>query len=79
VLGLGFSHPIKYSIPEGINITVEKNTVIVSGIDKAAVGEAAAKIRSFRKPEPYKGKGIRYSDEIVRRKPGKKAVGATEI
>ena len=76
VLGLGFSHQIKFPIPEGVNITVEKNSVIITGPEKALVGEVAAKIRSFRKPEPDKGKGIRYSDEIVRRKAGKKAVGA---
>ena len=72
-LNLGYSHPIKFPIPSGIKIAVEKNTIKISGADKAAVGQAAAKIRSFRKPEPYKGKGIRYSTEVVRRKAGKKA------
>jgi len=76
VMGLGYSHQIKFPIPDGIDIKVDKNTVTISGADKARVGEAAAKIRSFRKPEPYKGKGIRYKDEIIRRKSGKKAVGA---
>jgi len=75
VLGLGFSHQIKFPIPEGVNITAEKNSIVISGPQKALVGEVAAKIRSFKKPEPYKGKGIRYSDEVVRRKAGKKAVG----
>jgi len=78
VLNLGYSHVIEFSVPEGIEITAEKNTVSISGADKAQVGETAAKIRAFRKPEPYKGKGIRYSDEVVRRKAGKKAVGAGE-
>jgi len=76
VLGLGYSHPIKFAIPEGIKIEVNKNKLNITGYDKAVVGEVAAKIRSFRKPEPYKGKGIRYSDEVVHRKAGKKAVGA---
>jgi len=76
VLGLGYSHQIKFPIPDGIDIKVDKNTITISGASKENVGEAAAKIRSFRKPEPYKGKGIRYSDEKVRRKAGKKAVGA---
>jgi len=72
-LSLGFSHPVKVAAPEGITFKVEKNIISISGIDKAAVGEIAAKIRSFRKPEPYKGKGIRYVGEIVRRKAGKAA------
>lgn len=76
VLGLGYSHPIRYKIPDGIHVTTEKNTIRIAGADKAQVGEVAAEIRSFRKPEPYKGKGVRYSDEVVRRKAGKKAVGA---
>ncbi|MCD6471398.1 50S ribosomal protein L6 [bacterium] len=74
VLHLDFSHPIEFSIPENIDISVTKNVIKVTGIDKQLVGEVAAKIRAFRKPEPYKGKGIRYSDEIIRRKAGKKAV-----
>ena len=78
VLNLGYSHSIRFEIPEGVIITVEKNNVTIAGSDKALVGEVAAKIRSFRKPEPYKGKGIRYSDEVIRRKAGKKAVGAGE-
>ena len=74
VLGLGYSHPVEIETPEGIEFKVEKNTIIVSGIDKQLIGQVAANIRSKRKPEPYKGKGIRYEDEIIRRKAGKKAV-----
>jgi large subunit ribosomal protein L6 len=68
---LGFSHPVKYKAPEGILLTVDKMNIIVSGISKQAVGQAAAEIRKIKKPEPYKGKGIKYSDEVVRRKAGK--------
>ncbi len=69
---LGFSHPVLVDPPEGITLTVEGNTKLtVSGIDKQAVGEAAANIRKIRKPEPYKGKGVRYAGEVVRRKAGK--------
>ncbi len=68
---LGFSHPVKYKAPEGILLTVEKMNIIVSGNSKQAVGQAAAEIRKIKKPEPYKGKGIKYSDEVVRRKAGK--------
>lgn len=75
LLNLGYSHPVKFGIPEGIKVTVEKNTVSVAGPSKQLVGETAAQIRRLRKPEPYKGKGIRYADEVVRRKAGKKAVG----
>jgi large subunit ribosomal protein L6 len=74
-LTLGFSHPIQAKIPEGILCAVEKNTIIVSGISKEKVGEFAAHIRRYRPVEPYKGKGIRYEDEVVRRKEGKKAAG----
>ena len=70
-MSLGFSHPVKYKAPEGIQLTVEKMNITVSGIDKQAVGQSAAEIRKLKKPEPYKGKGIKYSDEIVRRKAGK--------
>lgn len=73
ILHLGFSHDITVTPPEGISIQVEKNTIIVSGIDKQMVGETSASIRAFRKPEPYKGKGIRYENEHVRRKEGKRA------
>lgn len=76
VLSLGFSHPIEVKPKEGIKFQVEKNAIIVSGIDKETVGEVAAKIRSFRKPEPYKGKGIHYEGEFIRRKAGKKAATA---
>ncbi len=70
-LSLGYSHPVKYTAPSGINLTVEKMNITVSGIDKQAVGQVAAEIRALRKPEPYKGKGIKYADEEVRRKVGK--------
>jgi large subunit ribosomal protein L6 len=73
-LQLGYSHPVKFPLPEGIEIKVEKQTqIMVSGIDKQLVGEVAAKIRRFRPPEPYKGKGIRYVDEHIKRKVGKAA------
>ena len=72
-LQLGFSHEVKYPIPEGITIKCEKPTSIaIIGVDRGQVGQVAAEIRGFRKPEPYKGKGIRYSTEAVRRKEGKK-------
>ncbi len=71
-LNLGFSHPIDLEDPEGVEVEVPNaNTIIVSGFDKQKVGAHAAKIRSYREPEPYKGKGIRYSDEQIRRKVGK--------
>ncbi|HTP63977.1 MAG TPA: 50S ribosomal protein L6 [Geobacteraceae bacterium] len=71
-LSLGYSHPINFQLPAGISVEVEKMTkVLVKGIDKELVGQTAAKIRSFRGPEPYKGKGIRYSDETILRKAGK--------
>ncbi len=77
-LSLGFSHPVDFAIPEGIAITVDKQTrVTINGADRQLVGETAARIRRLRPPEPYKGKGIRYSDEVVRRKVGKAAAGAT--
>ena len=72
-LSVGYSHPVVLPVPEGITVTVEKNEITVSGRDKELVGEFAATIRSKKKPEPYKGKGIRYSDEIIRRKQGKRA------
>ncbi|MBU4343588.1 MAG: 50S ribosomal protein L6 [Candidatus Omnitrophica bacterium] len=71
-LQLGFSHPVSYPIPEGISVkTPKQNQIVVEGIDKAKVGEVAAEIRDFLKPEPYKGKGIRYVGEYVRKKAGK--------
>ena len=70
---LGYSHPINFDIPEDLKIEVPKPTEIkISGIDKQKVGQVAANIRSFRKPEPYKGKGIKYKEEIIKRKEGKK-------
>jgi large subunit ribosomal protein L6 len=72
-LALGFSHPVKVPIPKGITVKTEKGEVTVSGIDKEAVGAFTAYIRSLKKPEPYKGKGFRYADEVIRRKQGKKA------
>lgn len=72
-LALGFSHDIKYIVPAGITLTVEKQTsILLVGPDKQKLGQVAAEIRSLRPPEPYKGKGVRYSDEVVRRKEGKK-------
>ena len=72
-LQLGFSHPVDFAIPEGLDITVEKNLIHISGTDKQVVGQAAAEIRSFRPPEPYKGKGVKYTDEVIVRKAGKSA------
>ncbi|NPA28017.1 MAG: 50S ribosomal protein L6, partial [Epsilonproteobacteria bacterium] len=72
-LQLGFSHPINFEVPEGIDIKVEKNLIHVSGTDKQQVGQVAAIIRSFRPPEPYKGKGVKYVDEVIIRKAGKAA------
>lgn len=78
ILSLGYSHEIEFVPPEGIEIKVEgTNVIIVSGYDVQAVGQVAAVIRSYRKPEPYKGKGIRYAGEVVRRKAGKAAKAAT--
>jgi large subunit ribosomal protein L6 len=72
-LQLGFSHEVAYPIPDGITIAAEKPTMLtISGIDKQLVGQVAAEIRSYRPPEPYKGKGVRYAKEFVRRKEGKK-------
>ncbi len=70
-LQLGFSHPINYEFPKDIQISVEKNVVTIQGDDKQVVGQIAAEIRSFRAPEPYKGKGVKYSDETIIRKAGK--------
>ncbi len=71
-LALGFSHPVVVEIPEGLTVTAEKNNITITGIDKEAVGAFAAKVRALKKPEPYKGKGFRYHDEVIRRKQGKK-------
>lgn len=75
IFNLGYSHPIDFHLPEGIDAKIEKTKIILNGIDKELLGKTAAKIRSFRKPEPYKGKGIKYADEMIRRKAGK--AGAT--
>ena len=72
-LNVGYSHPVIMELPDGVNGAVEGNTIILTGADKQLVGETAALIRKVRKPEPYKGKGIKYSDEIIRRKEGKAA------
>ncbi len=77
-LEVGFSHPIEMEIPESLEVSVEKNIIIISGADKQKVGQFAAEIRRVRPPEPYKGKGIRYVGEKVRMKQKKKAVGAAE-
>lgn len=72
-LALGYSHPIEYQLPEGVSAETPSQTdIIIKGIDKQLVGQVAAEIRDFRRPEPYKGKGVRYADEIVRRKEAKK-------
>jgi large subunit ribosomal protein L6 len=73
VLNVGFSHPVSIPIPTGLKVTTEKANIIVSGIDTEVVGQFAAVTRATKKPEPYLGKGIRYSDEVIRRKQGKKA------
>ena len=73
VLLVGFSHPVKLAIPHGITVAVEKNVLTISGADKELVGAFAANIRAVKKPEPYKGKGIRYENEVVKRKQGKRA------
>jgi large subunit ribosomal protein L6 len=77
-MNLGFSHPVTFKAPEGIEFKVEKNIITISGINKQLVGQVSANIRSLKKPEPYKGKGIRYVGEQVVRKSGKKTVGAGE-
>lgn len=76
ILNLGFSHQIIFKIPDGIKVEVLKNTIIVSGISKELVGQTAANIRALKKPEPYKGKGIRYTGEFIKKKAGKKVAGA---
>ncbi|MBI3232154.1 MAG: 50S ribosomal protein L6 [Candidatus Doudnabacteria bacterium] len=77
VMSLGFSHPVEVEIPKDLSVTVDKNVIIISGADKQKVGQFAAEIRELKKPEPYKGKGIRYMDEVILRKAGKvvKVVG----
>ena len=71
-LNIGYSHPVLVAIPKGLKVTVEKNVATVSGYDKETVGQFSANVRSLKKPEPYKGKGIRYDGEVIRRKAGKK-------
>lgn len=77
ILKVGYSHPVEFELPKEISAAVEKNVITITGIDKQLVGEVAANVRKIRKPEPYKGKGIKYIDEIIRRKVGKTA-GKTE-
>ncbi len=72
-LALGFSHPVKVPVPAGLTVTADKNLITITGIDKESVGQFAAYVRSLKKPEPYKGKGFRYDDEVIRRKQGKKS------
>ena len=76
-LNVGYSHPVDYELPQGVAGKVEKNVITISGINKQQVGEAAAQIRKIRKPEPYKGKGIKYMDEVIRRKAGKTAASSS--
>jgi len=70
-MALGFSHPVVYQLPKGVSAKVDKNTLILAGIDRELVGQTAAKVRSFKPPEPYKGKGIKYVEETIKRKVGK--------
>lgn len=72
VFSLGFSHPVVVPIPEGITATAEKNNIMITGVDKELVGSFTANLRALKKPEPYKGKGMRYENEVIRRKQGKK-------
>ena len=74
VLTVGFSHPVVLTIPDGITVTVVKNAITIEGADKQRVGQFAAEVRDVKRPEPYLGKGIKYEDEVIRRKQGKKAV-----
>ena len=78
VLHVGYSHPVEFQIPQGVSVKVEKNIITLESIDKQLLGETAANIRRIRKPEPYKGKGIKYVDEIILRKAGKQVKGAGE-
>ena len=75
-LAVGFSHPVNFPLPQGVEAQIDRQKITISGIDKEAVGQTAAKIRALRPPEPYKGKGIKYSDEIIRRKAGKAGAAA---
>ncbi len=73
-LALGFSHPVNVPIPQGLKVAIEKNVITISGVDKALVGEFTSKVRALKKPEPYKGKGLRYAGEVIKMKQGKKSV-----
>lgn len=77
LLSLGFSHPVRMKAPENITFTVEKNAITIKGVDKALVGKTASEVRALKPPEPYKGKGIHYAGEVIRRKAGKKAVSSS--
>jgi large subunit ribosomal protein L6 len=77
VLSLGYAEPVNYKIPDEVKVEVEKNAIKISGIDKNLVGKVAAEIRALKKPEPYKGKGIHYRGEVIRKKVGKRAAAAT--
>ena len=71
IFNLGYSNPIHFELPDGIDASIDKNKIVLKGIDKELLGRTAAKIRALRKPEPYKGKGVKYADEMIRRKAGK--------
>lgn len=71
IFNLGYSNPVHFDLPDGIDASIDKNRIVLKGIDKELLGRTAAKIRSLRKPEPYKGKGVKYADEMIRRKAGK--------
>ena len=73
IMRLGFSHPVEVKVPKGLSVAVKDNKIDIEGCDKEMVGQFAANVRGYKEPEPYKGKGIRYSDEVIRRKQGKKA------
>jgi len=76
-LNIGLSHPVKIEIPKGVKVLIEKSLITISGYDKETIGQFSADVRAFKKPEPYKGTGIRYEKEIIRRKAGKKAATAS--
>lgn len=78
IMNLGFSHPVEFAIPENVKVGVEGNVITMAGIDKEIVGETAARLRKIKPPEPYKGKGIKYVDEVIRRKVGKAAAKGAE-
>jgi len=76
-LNIGLSHPVKIEIPKGVKVLVEKSIITINGYDKEVIGQFSANVRAFKKPEPYKGTGIRYDKEVIRRKAGKKAASAS--